>query len=462
MQTSVNAHRLLRTWLLFSLTVLMSLPAVANLNVNDPWGIAMGFRIARIPYPASDKQVSDVIPLLFFDNKYVFLRGLTGGIKVYNRDEWQFSLIGRYRYFDIPAGYQNEIRGNGLDIGLQGKYRFSPELQSNLELLSDDEGRFHANIDARYAWDSGSWELLPYASLRWKSSEFNDRYFGLDGFNDPDNPGTTFVNPIGDGWDLSLGSEARYHVISNLYLVGRAQITTLLDSSTRNSASIDRETFGEVYLGVAFFDDKTKVRKPSLDAKPYWRFAYGWATPSNMGDILLRWDVEDDPQNNQMASVFYGHPVFDSLFGVESLDVYITPGFVYHRASDPFTDPDSGITYDSQPTTEYVLALKLYWNLEWPIRWRLGGAEGVSYVKDITNLEQREMDNKGYRASNLMNFIDVSIDLNVGDLFNADSVRDLWFGYSLHHRSSIFETSSAFGRIKGGSNYNTLYLQYHW
>jgi len=181
-----------------------------------------------------------------------------------------------------------------------------------------------------------------------------------------------------------------------------------------------------------------------------------------MGDILLRWDVEDDPQNNQMVSIFYGHPVADSLFSVESLDVYITPGFVYHREADPYTDPDSGITYDIQPTTEYVLAFKLYWNLKWPIRWRIGGAEGLSYAKDIPNMEQREMDNKGYRASNLLNFIDISIDLNVGDLFKANSMRELWFGYSLHHRSAIFETSSAFGRIKGGSNFYTLYLQYHF
>lgn len=453
---------MLKKSLIAALILLASSPAFANLNKNDPWGIAMGFRIARIPYPASEKQVSDVIPLMFFDNKYVFLRGKTGGIKLYNRDEWQFSLIGRYRYFDIPAEFQNEIRGNGLDFGLQTKYRFSDWVQSNLELLADDEGRGHANIDVRYAWDSGSLELLPYARLRWKSSEFNSRYYGLDGFENPNNPGTMFSNPIGSGWDMSIGTEARYHVISNLYLVGQAKITTLLDSSTRNSVSIERETFGEVYLGVAFFDDKTKAKKPSLDARPYWRFAYGWATPSSMGDILLRWDVEDDPQNNQMFSVFYGYPVADSLFSVESLDVYITPGFVYHREADPYTDPVSGITYDSQPTTEYVLAFKLYWNLEWPIRWRLGGAEGISYAKDVTNLEQRSMDQKGYRESNLMNYLDVSIDLNVGDLFSSNSLRELWFGYSLHHRSSIFETSSAFGRISGGSNYNTLYLQYHF
>lgn len=462
MQKDLTTYLMLRRFFILTMVAFMSSPAMANLNEYDPWGIALGYRLARIQYPASDKQVSDVIPLLFYNNKYVFLRGNTGGIKLYDKDEWQLSLIGRYRYFDIPAGFQNEIRGNGTDFGLQGKYRFSPELQSNLEILSDDEGRMHVNIDARYAWDWGSLELLPNARLRWKSAEFNDRYFGLDGFNDPNNPGTTFSNHIGNGWDLRLGTEARYHVVSNLYLIGRAQVTTLLDGSTRNSASIDRETFGEVYLGIALFEDRNKPRKTSLDAKPYVRFAYGWATPSNMGDILLRWDVEDDPQNNQLASLFYGHPVADSLFGVESLDVYITPGFVYHLASDPYTDPNSGITYNNQPTTEYVLAFKLYWNLEWPIRWRLGAAEGISYVKDITNLEQREMDSKGYRASNLMNYLDISVDLNIGDLFRADVMRDLWFGYSLHHRSSIFETSSAFGRIKGGSNYNTLYLQYHF
>ena len=142
---------LLRSLLVPVLIMVMTSPALANLNKYDPWGIAMGFRIARIPYPTSDKQVADVIPLLFFDNKYVFLRGQTGGIKLYDKDEWQVSLIGRYRYFDIPAQFQNEIRGNGLDFGLQTKYRFSEELQSNLELLADDEGRAHASIDARYA-----------------------------------------------------------------------------------------------------------------------------------------------------------------------------------------------------------------------------------------------------------------------------------------------------------------------
>jgi outer membrane protein len=50
----------------------------------------------------------------------------------------------------------------------------------------------------------------------------------------------------------------------------------------------------------------------------------------------------------------------------------------------------------------------------------------------------------------------------MGDIFRAESIKGLWLGYSIHHRSGIFTTSSAFGRIKGGSNYQTVYLQYHF
>lgn len=73
-------------------------------------------------------------------------------------------------------------------------------------------------------------EATAFHPTAMENSEFNNRYFGLDGFEDPNNPGTTFSNQIGSGWDLSLDTEARYHVISNLYLVGRARVTTLLDS----------------------------------------------------------------------------------------------------------------------------------------------------------------------------------------------------------------------------------------
>jgi len=350
--------------------------------------------------------------------------------------------------------------------------------------MSDNDSRFYSTLNARYHWDQGSWDIIPYATLRYKSADFNDRYFGLDGFANPNDLTQTFSNKIGSGTDLTLGGEIRYHVISNLYLLGSAQITTL-DSNTRDSLSIERGTFGEVYLGIAFFNDKTRKKSPSLKAKPYIRVAHSWATPSNIGDVLT-FNAVDDVQNNQSTSLFYGHPIADSLFGVEAFDIYITTGYVYHHGSDPSDQtirPDSGIntaelaglgnnpcngvdpctiTYDLQPTNEYVLGLKAYYNINWPVHWRAGMAQGLSYIETVSNIEQKEMDRKGYRSSNLMTYLDFTLDVSIGDTFGARSMDDLYFGVGVHHRSSIFETSSAFGRIKGGSNYLSLYLQQHF
>ncbi len=72
------------------------------------------------------------------------------------------------------------------------------------------------------------------------------------------------------------------------------------------------------------------------------------------------------------------------------------------------------------------------------------------------------MDKKGYRSSQLMNYIDVTAYFSLGDTFGVHAMNDLYLGIGIHYRSSIFETASAFGCIKGGSNYSSLYLKYHW
>ena len=89
-------------------------------------------------------------------------------------------------------------------------------------------------------------------------------------------------------------------------------------------------------------------------------------------------------------------------------------------------------------------------------------AEGLSYINQVTYIEGSKLEEDGYKPSKLMNYLDFSADVNIGDLFHIQSLDSLWFGYSLHHRSAIFESTSAFGRIKGGSNYNSIHFQWHF
>jgi outer membrane protein len=417
------------------------------------WGVAITYRSASISYQTPtdlphDGRVSDIVPLLFYENKNFYWRGLQAGYKFINNEKHEWSIMGRYRFFDIPAELQNsqnpnEPRGNGLDIGVQYRHKISQHLNADFELMDDRHGRQYFNSIANFNFENGDWEFKPFTRLRWKSSKFNNRYYGLQGLAPPDvsaSPGSAF--------DFTVGGTIRYHVTSNLYLLSRISLT-MLDKSTYRASTIASPTEDEIYLGFAFFNDKTKKAPKYLKTKKYIRLAHGWATPSNIGEILKGNTVSDE-FNNKLTSVFYGIPVTDSLFGIP-MSVYFSPGLVIHHKS----------TVQSR-FAEYVIAFKAYYTIKWPTTWRFGFAEGLSYASEISYIEQTEMDSNGYRPSNLMNYLDFTFDVELGDLFKSKSLKKWWLGYSLHHRSSIFESSSAFGRIKGGSNYNSVYLQYHY
>ena len=414
------------------------LPVLAMDDGQEPpmWGLAMSVRSATVPYAGEIDRVNDLIPLLYYEHNRLFVHGLTAGYRIYDTPTLQLSALGRYRFFDIPAEYQKESRGNAFDMGGQMKHWLSPSFDTDFELLSDSKGRVHANLRANYLRDSGRWELRPSVTLRWKSAAFNNHYYGLD------------IAEPGSAVDASVAAELRYHVYRNLYVLGRAQITAL-DHKTADTGVIDRRFPNEVMLGFGFFNEKTVATAPALKAKPFLRLAHGWATPSDLLGILGG-QREPDPYDNQITSLFFGVPVSDTLMGWP-LQIYFMPGIVYHHSSqvqDDFPEIDA--------------AFKAFYTFRWPVRVRLGAAEGLSYTSQINYIEASTRASRNERPSKLLNFLDVSADFNLGDLFKDRKLNAWWLGYGIHHRSGIFQKSSAFGRIKGGSNYTQVYLQYEW
>ena len=403
---------------------------------EQDWGLAMGLRYAEIPYVTlnGDRTVADVVPLMFFDNKYVFIRGLEGGVKIINKEQYKLNAILRYHFFDIPAEYQNQVSGT-WDGGVQFRFK-TGEWDLRTELMTDGDGNpyvdlgFDASMGDKYA------SYYPYIGLRFVSSGYNTKYYGFN------------REYIDSGVEFHAYIEGRYHLISNLYMIGRLG-GTVLGSAARNSIYVQEGSTWEAYAGIAFFNNPDKPRNNTLTNNAYLRLAYGDATPSNLGDIL-QGDKEPDPYNNKLASLFYGYPLTDELFGLP-LDIYLTPGLVHHLPSEV-----------QESFLEYVLAIKAYYTFKMPVRVRFGLAEGLSYSSQINYIEETELAGKGYRPSKLLNYLDFSVDVNIGDIFSSNSLRNTWFGYSIHHRSGIFETGSQFGRIKGGSNYTTLYIQQHF
>jgi len=416
----------------------LGLPLTVRAQGHEPelWGVAIGLRSAQAPYVSEDGRSDDLIPLLFFDDGgRFFLRGVEAGFRLFRGDAAELNVISRYRYLDIPPDDQRRVKGNAFDGGVQLRFRASSRLTLDLEALDDRSGRTHASLTGSCLQAGSRWDLTSYARLRWKSGRFNRYYYGLD------------VESPGRGVDMEVGVDARYQVASNFHLFGRASVT-LLEKGVTDLEVVDRGIQNELYLGIALFNDRNTIGRP-LRSRPFVRISHGWATPSDLGEILL-FSSESDPHDNRLSSVSFGIPLSDTLLGYP-VSLYFTPGFIYHHPSDV-----------QGRFPEYVLGVKAYYTFGFPVPVRIGLAEGISYTARISYIERGDVEETADRPSNLLNYLDLSVGVDLGRLSGSRVLEGTWLGVGVHHRSGIFESSSVFGGTRGGSNYQTLYLQYHW
>ncbi|MEA3491250.1 MAG: MipA/OmpV family protein [Campylobacterota bacterium] len=405
---------------------------------DKSWGVGMVGRMDSTPYNCAgfdDTTINNFVPLFYFENDYVYMRGLTYGVKLFGTDEFQLSLLSRIRFLSIPEDLQNSVQGDSLDYGMRGRYFLADNQYVDLELMGNSNDGSLINLTYSSDLVYGDAYLSPYATLSFKDSAFNTDYYGRE------------VDEIDSDFDVTAGFDIKYHVYSNFYLLGGAS-ATYLGSNISGSQMIDEDITYSIYGGVGILNDKKKEFFDVDGMKPYVRIAQGWATVSNLEDILTG-SLEEDEYSNTMTSIFYGHPIYKTLFDLP-LELYLSTGFTYHHSSE---------VQDS--TWELDLEMKVYYTL--PIDGvdiRLGAGEGFSYVGDITYIERLDGEPKGYELSHLNFYLDLSTDIHLD--FISESLDGLWLGAAVHHRSSVFEASSLFGRIKGGSNYNTIYLQWHF
>ena len=421
--------------LLFTATLARQVGQVAH--PEQTWAIGIMFRSATIPYLTQEqKQIYSAIPMLFYEGKRMYFRGIAGGIHLYRpQPSIQVNAIGRIHFVDLPDKYQNKVQPTNLNYGLQLRYYLTPKLFLDAEGLLDIQSYTSSNFRFGMELRNQRYLFIPYFQAKIKSRNYNSHYYGLT------------LQPIEWDVDYSLGFLASVHVRSNFSVMALGQLTRIGDRA-RQSPFVQDSYSGELQLGFGFSNNPTHPRKRNLRNRAYVRVAHGWATHSDFWHTNF-FQLSPDSFGNQLTSLFYGHPLTDELLGIP-IDIYLSPGVVYHWPSAV-----------QSSALEFVLALKVYLNFTWPLRWRLGGAEGFSYITHITYIERIGFEQKGYETVKFLNYLDWSYDFNVGDLL-GERLQKLWFGYGVHHRSGIYELAQHFGRVNGGSNYFTFYLQWEW
>ena len=174
------------------------------------------------------------------------------------------------------------------------------------------------------------------------------------------------------------------------------------------------------------------------------RLAYGNASENDLGEIISG-QLGSHSEDLSVLSLDGGYLVKEGAFEWP-MDVYAKGSFAYF---------DEG-RYDD--VYELTLYIKAYWNFDFAAnRIRAGLGNGLSYTSDILRTEQLEAGDDGDSTANILNYMDISVDVDFGKLIRYKPLHNTYLGYALKHRSGIFGLIN--NVTKGGSNYNTIYIE---
>ena len=176
-----------------------------------------------------------------------------------------------------------------------------------------------------------------------------------------------------------------------------------------------------------------------------FRVAYGEASTKNLGDIII-FDSDRHPDNLTVLSLDAGYLLKKDVYDLP-LDVYVKGGIsCFNEGNTTRKDVYEGTIY-----------FKLYYNMDFlqnRVRFGLGG--GLSYTSRVLWSEYKEAMEDDDEYSKFLNYLDISVDFDLGKLVKYKPLENTYIGWTLKHRSGIL---GLFNGVHGGSNYNTISIE---
>lgn len=279
-----------------------------------------------------------------------------------------------------------------------------------------------------------------------RDAALNDYYYGVR--PEEARPGRPATR-LGYGVNLLVGVQGRYEITANWSIVAGIGLTRLSET-IRESPVVGNDALLSVHLGAAY--DFQRPHRAWEDRPPLIvKALFGVSTPCNLLPVMtLRCFNLDTPDRTRIAALELGRP-FVERANDWPLDFVGYVGLLQHD--------ERGLQADSWQVNAYM---KAYWyGFPWSarVKTRLGFGAGVSWASRVPYVEARDQAARGRTTSKLLNYLDPSVDVSVGDLFGSRRWAETYWGIGVSHRSGIFGTSQLLGNVNGGSNYIYTYVE---
>lgn len=430
------------------------IPAATAPAVTGGAGLGVAMRFENSPYRGGGMR-NDLVPIYVYESKRVFIEAYRIGLKLKETPDSRLDVFVGYRFEGFPydripsslAGMAS--RGPGVDLGLGYQHR-KPWGTLFGELLHGAVGGSNgteARVGFRYDWAIGNLQLQPQFALAARDADLNNHYYGVRSSE------ATTTRPAyepGGGVNAELGLSAVYRLSERWRLIGGVTARRL-SSGVRESPIVEDRTQLAGLLGVAY------DFSPEHDAWPEGRpllvkVLHGKSTDCSFSKVMLLNCLSiDTVDQTRVTALELGRPFIEHLNGWP-LDFVGYVGVLHHD--------ERALQEDSWQLNAYMKGY--YYGFPWSerVRTRVGLGAGVSYAGRVPFVEVRDQLARGRNNSKLLNYLDLSVDMSLGDLIGAKSMRDTYLGLGVSHRSGIFGTSRLLGNVNGGSNYFYSYVEW--
>ncbi len=464
MKNSIAVRRLLRSAALAAAVFAVS-PARADVSLEPltnilpvPGSAGLGFvtRIGPSPYQGGGNRY-DVLPLYLYEGERFFLHANRGGVKLLEGDAQRVDVFVEQRLEGFPAErlpaalIGMATRDSGVDLGLSWRYR-QPWGTVQAELLHDASGvskGSEARLIYTYDWRSGPWLLRPSVGLALRDARLNDYYYGVRAAEA--RPGRPAYAP-GAGVNASAGLYGSYDLTRHWRVLAGVS-ATWLGGNIQDSPIVQKRVLPAAYAGVAY--DFGASRQPSTgsDSPTYLKLLYGKATDDgcHLVKILTAQCLSTAKVNpTSIAAVQIGKPFAQGVNGWP-LDFVGYAGLTRHD--------ERGLQANGVQLDLFMKAF--YFGFPWSerVKTRLGLGVGMSLAQRVPYIEASSQAASGKSGSRLLNYLDPTLDISLGDLLGARRFKETYLGFGVSHRSGIFGTSRLLGNVSGGSNYLYTYVE---
>jgi outer membrane protein len=417
-------------------------------------GLGVALRAENSPYRGGGTR-NDLVPLYIYEGERVFLEAYRLGLKLDTTPDSRLDLFLGYRFEGFPydhipaslAGMAN--RGSAVDLGLgyQTRQPWGTLFGEVLRASVDGANGVEARVGYRYDLALGKLQVQPQISFALRDAKLNNYYYGVRAEE------ATATRPAyapGGGVNAEFGLSAVYPLSERWRLIGGISAKRW-SSGVRASPIVENRTQLAGQLGVAY--DFSPNQKAWPQGQPLIvKALYGKSSDCDVAQVmLLKCTSTNTIDQTRVAALEVGRPFIERLNGWP-LDFVGYVGVLHHN--------ERGLQDDSWQANIYMKAY--YYGFPWSqrVRTRLGFGAGLSYANRVPYVELRDQLARGRSSSRLLNYLDPSVDVSVGDLIGVKSMRETYLGLGVSHRSGIFGTSRMLGNVNGGSNYIYSYLEF--